>query len=114
MQLFLPFEGYADAMGFSQAEWDNPQILRHIWHGLHSDGLIGPRWRFGAQDQLRSAFAAAPSDGILCQPSVLGAELFLWALGHGHVPLDHLLSGALDVSFDDLPDGVPEAIAAKT
>ena len=38
--IFLPFEGYAASMMFSPTEWQNPQILNHIWHGLHSDNLI--------------------------------------------------------------------------
>ena len=95
MQVFLPLEGYANAMGFSQEEWDNPQIMNHVWHGLLSDGLIGRRWQFGDQGSLRSIFAGAPSAGIVCQPSALGAELFLWALGHGNVPLEHLLSATI-------------------
>ena len=114
MQVFLPLEGYANAMGFSQEEWNNPQIMNHVWHGLLSDGLIEGRWQFGDQRSLRSIFAGAPSDGIVCCPSALGAELFLWALGHGNVPLEHLLSGTLDATIEGLPDGVPGAIAVKT
>ena len=114
MKVFLPLEGYANAMGFSQEEWNNPQILNHVWHGLMSDGLIEGRWQFGDQRSLRSIFAGAPSAGIVCHPSALGAELFLWALGHGNVPLEHLLSGTLDATIEGLPDGVPGAIAVKT
>ena len=55
MQVFLPFEGYANAMGFSQEELNNPQILSHVWHGLMSDGLIEGRWQFGDQRSLRRA-----------------------------------------------------------
>ena len=75
---------------------------------------IEGRWQFGNQRSLRSIFAGAPSDGIVCHPSALGAELFLWALGHGNVPLEHLLSGTLDATIEGLPDGVPGAIAVKT
>ena len=114
MQIFLPGKGYANAMGFSQEESNNPQIMHHVWHGLTSDGLIEGRWQFGDQRSLRSIFAGAPSDGIVCHPSALGAELFLWALGHGNVPLEHLLSGTLDATIEGLPDGVPGAIAVKT
>lgn len=114
MQLFLPLGGYAKAMGFSHQEWENPQILNHIWHGLFSDGLIEGTWQFGPIGSLKSAFPEAPSSGILCQPSALGAELLMWAFGHGDVPLEHLLSGALDLSINDLPNGVPGAIAVKT
>ena len=40
MRIFLPGHGYFSSMGFSQDEWDNPQILDHIWHGIHADGLV--------------------------------------------------------------------------
>ena len=102
------------SMGFSQEEWDNPQIMQHIWHGLHSDDLIEGRWQFGDQESLKPTFAGAPGAGIVCHPSSLGAELFLWALGHGEAPLEHLLSGVLDTEVDDLPKGVSGAVATKT
>ena len=114
MQIFLPIEGYATSMGFSQEEWDNPQILQHIWHGLLSDDLIEGRWQFGNQLSLKPIFAGVPGDGIVCCPSSLGAELFLWAFGHGNAPLEQLLSGALNADVDGLPNGVPGALAAKT
>ena len=28
-------------MGFSQEEWNNPQLLHHVWHGLMPDGTGG-------------------------------------------------------------------------
>ena len=113
MRIFLPIEGYATSMEFSQEEWNNPQILHHIWHGLHSDSLIEGQWQFGTQQTLKAIFAGAPSDGIVCQPSLLGAELFLWAFGHGRAPLEFLFSTALDSCIDGLPKGVPGAFATK-
>ena len=113
MEVFLPTEGYATTMGFSQEEWDIPQIMQHIWHGLYSDDLIEGRWQFGGQESLKAVFAGAPSAGIVCQPSALGAELFLWALGYGDESLDHLLSGVLDAEVEGLPSGVPGAVATK-
>lgn len=113
MKIFLPFEGYATSMGFSQEEWDNPQILHHIWHGLSSDGLIEGRWQFGNRPSLKTVFASAPGGGIICGPSSRGAELFLWAFGHGHAQLEYLLSGELDAIVEGLPNGVPGALAVK-
>lgn len=113
MRIFLPMQGYANSMGFSQEEWDNPQILSHIWHGLSSDGLIDGSWQFGNQESFKTVFTEAPSAGLLCSPSSLGAELFLWAFGHGHAPLEYLFSTALDSCIDGLSKGVPGALKTR-
>ena len=109
MEVFLPFEGYFFSMAFTQAEWANPQILSHIWHGLYSDNLIENRWQYGSQENLQKIAEAVPGDGIICQPSALGAELFLWAFGYGDKPLNYVLSGDLKAEIDDLPSQVPGA-----
>lgn len=87
--------------------------MHHIWHGLDLDGLIEGQWRFGDQTSLKAIFLAAPASGIVCQPSALGAELFLWAFGYGKSPLESLFSTDLDTAVDDLPSIVPGAVATK-
>ena len=114
MELFLPFQGYASSMELSQKEWGNPQLLHHIWHGLFSDGLVEGRWQFGTQASLKSIFPDAPDGGIVCCPSALGAELFLWAFGYGDSPLERIFSGALDTEIDDLPNIVSGAVPTKS
>ena len=100
-------------MMFSQKELANHQILRHIWHGLSSDGLIENEWQFGSQEVIKKQFANAPEDGIVCQPSAMGAELFLWAFGYGASPLEHMLSGQIDTAVNDMPNVVSGAVATK-
>ena len=114
LETFLPLQAYGASMNFSQAEWTNPQLLGHIWNGLSSEGLIETRWQFGSRESLKEIFAEAPGNGIVCQPSSLGAELFLWAFGHGNVPIDHMLSGGLEAEIDGLPKCVPGAVATKS
>lgn len=114
MQIFLPVAGYAESMGFSQEEWDNPQMLHHIWHGLSSDDLIETAWFFGSKESLTSAFPSAPGDGFVCTPSTLGAELFLWVFGRGDLPLEDLCTGAVDTTLEDVTHGVPGAVPTKT
>ena len=114
MELFLPFQGYATSMGFSQKELDNPQILHHIWNGLFLDGLIEGRWQFGTKASLKSIFPNAPDDGIICRPSALGAELYLWAFGYGDSPLERIFSSALDTEIEGLPSIVAGAIPTKS
>ena len=111
LEVFLPFSGYATSMKFSQKEWNNPQIMHHIWHGLCSDGLIENKWIFGSQETIKHEFANAPEDGVVCQPSAMGAELFLWAFGYGASPLEHMLSGQIDTAVNNFPNVVPGAVA---
>ena len=101
-------------MNFSLGEWRNPQLMSHIWGGLYSDSLIEGRWQYGTRESLKEIFAQAPGNGIVCQPSSLGAELFLWAFGHGDIPIDHMLSGSLEAEIDGLPKCVPGAVATKS
>ena len=113
LEVFLPLTGYVTSMTFSQKELDNPQILFHIWNGLYSDGLIESKWAFGRQEDIKKTFKNAPGDGIVCQPSGMGAELFLWAFGRGASPLEHMLSGQIDTAVNDIPNVVPGAVATK-
>ena len=113
MEVFLPFETYGNSMEFIQAEWDNPQIFIHIWHGLSSDNLIAGQWRSGDRETLQKIAKDVPGGGIICRPSTLGAELFLWGFGHGDKPLEYVLSGELKAEIDDLPSHIPDAVGTK-
>ena len=113
LRAFLPTSGYVTSMNFSQEEWDNPQIMHHIWHGLYSDGLIEGEWLFGSRELIKRKFTNALEDGIICQPSSMGAELFLWAFGYGASPLEHMLSRQIDTAVNDFPKVVPGAVATK-
>ena len=113
MQLFVPIQDYVTAMEFTQKEWNNRQILSHIFHGLHADGLIGNDWGFGNPESLKNIFSNAPSDGIVCIPSALGAELLLWAFGHGDKQLDFLLTDDFSAEIEGIPKSVSNALATK-
>lgn len=113
LEVFLPYQAYVDSMTFSLKESHNPQIMFHIWHGLSTDGLIESNWRFGSQEDLRKIFANAPEPGIVCSPSLAGAELFLWAFGYGALPLEHMFSGKIDTAVEDMTNVVPGALATK-
>ncbi len=113
MEVFLPFEGYDKSMDFIQAERDNPQIFAHIWYGLHADKLIADGWQSGGQEALQKIAKDVLGDGIICEPSSLGAELFLWGFGHGDKPLEYVLSDELKTEIDGLPSHVLGAIGTK-
>ena len=112
MQLFMPIQDYVNAMDFTQKEWDNHQILSHIFHGLYADGLIED-WMLGDQESLKKMFSNAPSSGLTCTPSALGAELLLWAFGHGDKQLDFLLADDFSAEIEGIPKSVSNAVATK-
>ena len=113
MQFFMPIRDYAEAMGFTRQEWDNPQILGHIFHGLDTDGLIEKIWQFGNQESLKKFVENVPGDGIICTPSSLGVELFLWAFGHGNQKLEFLLIGDMLAEIEGIPKSISNAVAIK-
>ena len=113
MQLFMPVQGYFDAMAFTSHEWVNPQLLNHIFHGLDTDGLIDNSWRFGNRATLTEFVSSIPSDGIICSPTALGAELLLWAFGHGDKELDFLLTANFSSKIEGIPVSVPNALPVK-
>lgn len=52
----------------------------------------------------------APSDGIVCGPSNLGAELFLSAFGEAHQCLEYIFDNELSVAVEGIPEGFALAI----
>ncbi|WP_162064257.1 hypothetical protein [Vibrio taketomensis] len=55
-QIWMPLQEYAEAMEFTQQEWDNPQLLSHIFQGLSADGLITDSWGFGHPAHVKQYF----------------------------------------------------------
>lgn len=116
LEIFMPINEFADAMAFTQQEWDNPQILTHIFHGLNADDLISDNWAFGSVETLKamSQSEAISSPGVVCTPTAKGAELFLWGFGHGSNDLDYIFSGDFDSRIEGVPSAVKNAKATKT
>ena len=113
MQLFMSYQDYANAMEFTQQEWNNGQILDHIFHGLAADDLIGSKWQFGNQAFHKITFGDVPSDGIICGPTTLGVELLLWAFGHGDKDLDFLLTDEFSPEIEGISKSVPNTVAIQ-
>lgn len=115
MRLFMPAEDYFMAMDFTQQESDNLQILDHIFNGLAADGLIYGTWSLGHKEFLNTIVSGIPSEGFICTPSALGAELFLWAFGYGDKGADFLLtddfSAEIKSEIEEIPKSVPNALA---
>ena len=115
MQLFIPFPDYFSAMGFSDQELSNGQMLSHIFHGLSTDGFVEASWQYGTQASL-AAFVRNGNvlgDGIVCTPSALGVELLLWAFGHGDKELDYALTPNFSPKIEGIPKSVPNSVPAN-
>ena len=112
LELFIPFQDFFHLMEFTPQELDNSQIVSHIFYGLHTDGLIeNASW--GSQEHLKTTFSGVPSRGIICTPTGLGAELLLWAFGHGDKDLDFLLTADFSPEIEGIPKSFSNALAAR-
>ena len=111
MRLFMSYSDYFGAMEFTLQEWNSGEILGHIFHGLAADGLVDNHWEFGPQEEVKTTFSDAPSAGIICFPTALGAELLLWAFGHGDKDLNFLLTDDFSPKIEGIPRSVPNALA---
>lgn len=104
MRIFIPFSGYFAAMDFSLAEHAQlSSLLSHIFFGLHGDNLLEGHWQYGDQASMTNIFAGAIEGGIICQPSSLGTELFLWAFGQADKPLDYIFSPEFTPDIAEMP-----------
>lgn len=115
MQIFIPLSGYIEAMDFSETEkrqYDS--LFVHIFFGLHGDNLLeGSLYFDDKKDSIVKKFAGATEGGIVCQPSALGAELFLWAFGQSDKPLDYLFDPDFSPAVEGLPTSIRGTCATK-
>lgn len=111
MQIFVPLYDFAVAMDLSPKELAQlGPLLNHIFFGLHADTLIEGAWQYGPKEHMVTFFSNADSDGFICQPSALGAELFLSAFGQSEQELEYIFSPALVVAVQGVPNGFPNAV----
>ena len=79
--IFIPFKTFTKSMEFSESE-EHGIILAHVIAGLVTKGLLGSSYSYGTQSHLKRTYNDCPEEGgIILEPTVLGAELFLWAEG---------------------------------
>ncbi len=110
MRFFLPLTAFMHAMDFDQSETvEVTTVVTYIFYGLSSENLIDS-WRSGDKDLIKKECPDAISGGILCQPSALGAELFLWAFGYGKKPLEHILDRSFPAFVEGITPYIPGAL----
>lgn len=108
MRIFIPFSSYISAMDFSEAELAQiDSLVSHIFFGLHGDNLLERDFLYGPKEAIVKLFSGATEGGIVCQPSALGAELFLWAFGHADKSLEYLFSPEFSPTVEGLPTFFP-------
>lgn len=114
MRIFVPFSDYFSAMDFNQEEMAQAgQLLSHVFFGLQTEGLLEGDWQYGPKDILIKNYPKVPADGIVCQPSSLGAELFLYAFGQGDQRMEFIFSQELNTEVNGLPSGFPNSMATE-
>lgn len=114
LKIFLPFSGYLPAMDFNDKESQQAaQIISHVFFGLNADGLIEDAWKYGQKEHLTDMCPEVQEGGIICQPSALGAELFLTAFGHADKPLEYIFDDAFIPAIIDVPPFVYGALPVK-
>jgi len=105
LSVLLPISSYCSSMDFSHEELNQLSLLlNHSFFGLRKEGLI-ESFVYGEQAHLKKRLGAdsnPPEEGgVWVAPSALGAELFLWAHGQGH-----LAPSALFHHVFAVPEGV--------
>ncbi|HIF9251299.1 TPA: hypothetical protein ACX6RB_002405 [Photobacterium damselae] len=114
MEIFIPYSFYTGAMDFTQEELNKGETLvRHTFFGLANDGLIENNFQYGSKESINRRFAKAEYDGIICQPSALGAELFLWAFGQGDKALNYIFDSSFNPLIEGLSPVIQNTVAAK-
>ena len=110
MLAFIPLDNYISAMEFSEEESKMiDSFVSPTFVGLLDDGLIGSNHYAHGKPKflkahIRPMTVSLSTSGIVCQPSSAGAELFLWAFGHGNQHFDFLFDAKLINQIGQIPN----------
>jgi hypothetical protein len=102
--------GFWKFMALSDKE-EPTTIIGHVLLGLHRESLIGGAYAAGDLETIRAFAPKAEQPGIVLEPTGLGANFFLWAMGRGDVPLQRFFAEdavcGIDTQLPELPLAVP-------
>ncbi len=110
MRFRFSHKRFIEAMDMTEPEWKNHQIWSHIFDGLLREYILDdPRIGFDEEPDVPNiGQGSMPNDGgLTCQPTSLGAELFLWAFGHSDKELDFLFSQNFEI--ENVPTFIVDA-----
>lgn len=99
MRVFIPDPSFIVSMEFTPEEIKKYDVLKQhaIW-GLVNAGLIDREFSYGTPDYLQKQYPEIKESGMILRPSQLGAELYLWAYGHGQLLVNSLLDKSVSFS----------------
>lgn len=107
-------ERFIEAMDMTESEQENHQIWSHIFDGLIREHLLSSDG-VGLMEHHHMPEIKTPrfvnDVDLICQPTPLGAELFLWAFGHSDKNLDFIFSQRFEI--DGVPSFISDAKAIK-
>ena len=87
----MPLKSYRHSMAFCDEE-DEFEIATHSLSGLMREKLIDDGWSLGFSKNY-SELGGTPDleKGIIYGTSIVGIELYLWAMGIGKTPINSFL-----------------------
>jgi hypothetical protein len=100
IRLVIPFDRLDRLYNFHEKFTAN-QLLPYAPSGLIRHDLLGQMFSYGNADHLKTLvpdIKNIPNGGLLVTPSILGAELFLWAAGKGELTANALFDQKLDLT----------------
>ena len=102
-RIYIPYDVLLQALELSDGE-DPEVILSHAASGLVRNQLVGPFYQYGPQSHLLRWFTKCPEQGgLILEPSMIGAELFLWAEGINKVDAAEILNESIVISNPVIP-----------
>jgi hypothetical protein len=90
LRTFIPQSALIAAMDFFGEE-NADTILLHAIFGLDRESLIGPNCAIGDSNAIGGLGYGGTDRGLVVDPSAFGVELFLYAMGAGHLPISVFL-----------------------
>ncbi len=101
VRIQISLNDYDKAMDFLENENRN-SILSHSIMGLRGIGLIGNYCAVGCDSDKSECLHPLPKNGIIMEPTIMGAETFLYALGYQNISGADLLNGRIK----DIPEPI--------
>lgn len=96
--VLMPFEVFHPAMQMNEKEIET-DVSTHVLNGLARESLLARHWAIGHDDYLTRWMTESVSGcGVIYAASIVGLELYMWAMGMGQKAIGQFMN-----SVDDRP-----------